>query len=72
MLNVWVGVVKQIRPVMMHLYGTKSDLERVRLLLLERCPELVLGAVRSNPGRGRRGQTHSSHGNFILDLERPR
>ena len=64
--------MKKIRPVMMHLYGTKSDLERVRALLLERCPELVLGGVRSNPQRSRKGQTHSSHGNFILDLERPR
>jgi hypothetical protein len=72
MLNVWVGTLKKIKPVMMHLYGSKDELERVRGLLLERCPELVLGAIRSNPGRGRRGQSHSSHGNFIIDLERPR
>lgn len=61
------------RLVKVRLQGDEEDVEALRKILLEKCPELVLGKARkgTNP-KYNHNQKWASYGNFIFDLIRKR
>jgi len=67
-------VVKVMKvKVKVRLQGEKNEIEKVREILLKRCPELCLGAARegSNPKYAGR-QKWASYGDFIVNAIRRR
>jgi hypothetical protein len=61
------------RLVKVRLQGNKKDVEALRKILLDKCPELVLGMARqgTNP-KYARNQKWASYGNFIFGIVRKR
>jgi hypothetical protein len=61
------------RLVKVRLQGDEEDVEALRKILLEKCPELVLGKARkgTNP-KYNNNQKWASYGNFIFNLIRKR
>jgi hypothetical protein len=61
------------RLVKVRLQGDQKDVEALRKILLEKCPELVLGMAGqgTNP-KYARNQKWASYGNFIFGVIRKR
>ena len=59
--------------VKVRLQGSEKDVERLRKILLERCPELILGSPRkgSNP-KYAGNQRYASYGDFQFNTKRRR
>ena len=61
------------KKVKVRIQGEEKDVERLREILLERCPELILGNPRrgSNP-RYQGRQKYASYGDFQFNTKRKR
>lgn len=72
-LEVFELAQDRTRLVKVRLQGEPEDVEELRKLLLEKCPELVLGKARegTNP-RYAHNQKWSSYGNYIFGIIRKR
>lgn len=59
--------------VKVRLQGSEKDVERLRKILLERCPELILASPRkgSNP-KYAGNQRYASYGDFQFNTKRRR
>ena len=64
---------KPTRLVKVRLQGDEKDVEALRQLLLEKCPELVLGKAREGTNPKYAGkQKWASYGNYIFNVIRKR
>lgn len=63
----------RINKVKVRLQGSKEDVERLKAILLDRCPELILGKPRrgTNP-KYEPNQKYASYGDFEFNTKRKR
>lgn len=62
-----------MKKVKVRLQGSEKDVERLKAILLERCPELILGCPRrgTNP-KYEPNQKYASYGDFQFNTKRKR
>jgi len=59
--------------VKVRIQGNEKDVEKLRKILLERCPELILGKTRKGTNPKYNGkQKYSSYGDFKFNSKRKR
>lgn len=62
-----------MKKVKVRIQGNEKDVERLKKILLDRCPELILGTPRrgSNP-KYEPNQKYASYGDFQFNTKRKR
>ena len=63
----------KMTDVKVRIQGNEKEVERLRKILLERCPELILGKARKGTNPKYNGnQKYSSYGDFKFNSKRKR